>query len=135
MKYTLFSIAFLLFGVILISGCSKDEADKTFTNHLTDNTWTITYYADGGKDETSNFSGYVFEFRSGNILNAAKGGTSNAGTWIVDESSNKLTIDIPDVTNYLDHLNHKWLLIELTNEVIKLRDDSDSGESVYFTRQ
>lgn len=129
---------YLLFvlPLFIFSSCAKEEVEKTLDNHLIDNTWYISYYYDE-KDETSNFSGYEFQFKENGVLIATKGGTSSSATWNVDNSSNKLIILFTGVTNYLEHLNDDWLLVERTNDYIKLKDDksSESGELLHFSRK
>ena len=129
-------ILFLIVPFTVLFSCTKEEADKVLSDQFTDNTWTISYYFDE-KDETSNFSGYAFEFMNDGVLKASKGGTSTSGTWLIDNSSSKLTINFQGVTNYLEHLNDDWLLIDRTNEIIKLKDDktTSGGEVLHFTRK
>ncbi|MDO9512473.1 MAG: hypothetical protein Q7J34_11990 [Bacteroidales bacterium] len=135
MKLTKY-ILFLIVPFTVLFSCTKEESDKVLSDQFSDNTWTISYYFDE-KDETSNFTGYVFEFQNTGILKASKGGTSTTGSWIIDNNSSKLTINFPGATNYLENLNDDWLLIDRTNEIIKLKDDktTSEGEILHFTRK
>lgn len=134
MRKLVFKAVVALVVAVLFAGCTKEEVDKTLIDHLKDNTWYVSYYLDSGKDETSNFSGYNLEFTDQMLINARKGGTSSSGNWFLADNSSKLVILMSNVTNYLENLSNEWVVIERTNDVLKLKDDSADGETLHLTR-
>lgn len=134
MKTSKFKVVIVALFAILFAGCAKEEVDKTLIDHLKDNTWYVSYYLDSGKDETSNFSGYSLDFTDEMLINASKGGTSSSGSWFLTDNSSKIVIVMSNVTNYLENLSNQWVVIERTNDVLKLKDDSDDGEILHLTR-
>jgi hypothetical protein len=136
---------FLLALTISLASCSKsnDVNPSTSTNKtekVTGN-WTVTYYLDSGKNETSDYSGYTFNFNSGDVLQAMNGLLTHTGTWTVgtsssddDISSNRLNINITG-NKEMDHLQHEWVIVKITDTEIWLSDDNlSSGEELHFGR-
>ena len=103
--------------------------------------WTVTYYFDSGKDETSNYSGYSFVFSNDGTLTASSGSGTFTGTWWIgskssddDNSSNRLNIMITG-NKAMDDLVDDWLIVSLTSNEISLKDDNvTSGEELRFGR-
>ena len=113
-----------LFVLLSISSCTKDSTtDPTNTTPPTGQ-WRIHYYWDE-KDETSDFSGYTFDFLSGGVLKATKGAVSVNGTW--SETSSKFIINF-GADPVLSELNDDWLKIEKTATFIKLKDDNPAQD-------
>lgn len=128
--------------VLLAGACSNSNGNDdnspagNLPDVLTDGTgqWKVSYYWDKDKDETSDFAGYVFNFRDNGVLEATKNGTTATGTWQHDSSSNKLIINLGGVKP-LSNATDDWLLIERTDNLIKLRDDNTEHlEELYFQR-
>jgi hypothetical protein len=109
---------------LFFASCKKEKGtDNTGNLNLKDGTWRITYYWDQ-KDETANFSGYIFMFTDGGVLMAHKGPAFETGTW--SETSNKLIINFTDPL--LSDLNDDWLVTEKTATSIKLKDDNPARD-------
>jgi hypothetical protein len=137
---------FILALTISLVSCSKSN-DNNVTPSNTDKTqqvsgnWTVTYYLDSGKDETSDFSGYSFAFNTPDVLLASSGSNSFTGTWRIgdsssddDSSSNKLVIMISG-NKAMDDLSHDWLIEKITATEIWLKDDNvSSNEAIHFGR-
>ncbi|MBL7813642.1 MAG: hypothetical protein JNL70_01465 [Saprospiraceae bacterium] len=122
----------LFFALILhlFSACNNNSS----VDPSLDGTWKVSYYLDSGKDETSNFSGYTFDFQSNGTLIAKFSGQTVTGTWSENTSSNKLIINISG-TDKLDDAADDWLIISKTATSIKLRDDNTSkDEQLHFTK-
>lgn len=131
---------------ISLFSCSKSN-DNNVTPSTTNKTekvsgnWTVTYYLDSGKDETSDFSGYNFAFNTGAVLLATNGSATYTGSWRIgdmssddDSSSNKLIIMISG-NKAMDHLQGDWLIAKLTDTEIWLKDDNvSSNEEIHFGR-
>jgi hypothetical protein len=135
---------FLLALTISLASCSKSN-DDTNVNNNTDKTdqvtgnWTVTYYFDSGKDETSDYNGYNFSFNANDVIEAVNGGSTFTGTWRIgdsssndDSSSNKLVINIAG-NKAMEDLSDDWLIVKLTDTEIWLQDDNlSSGEELRF---
>jgi hypothetical protein len=135
---------FLIALTISLVSCSKSNDTNPSSTNKTDQVsgnWTVTYYLDSGKDETSDFSGYTFEFNSGDVLKATNTLNTYTGTWTIgdrssddDSSSNKLVITIAG-NKAMDNLQHDWLIVKLTDTEIWLKDDNvSSNEEIHFGR-
>jgi len=120
---------FLLFGV----SCSKDDDNTTNSTqnqvqtNLQNGTWRITKFIDSGTDETNQFTGYNFTFKSSGDLNATNGTNNNNGTWsIKDSNSNDDSQDDLDfiinfnLTNDFKDLNDDWDFISQSSAKIEL---------------
>jgi len=135
---------FLIALTISLFSCSKSNDSNPSSTNKTDQVsgnWTVTYYLDSGKDETSDFSGYTFAFNSGHALQALNGSGTFTGTWWIgdsssndDSSSNKLVIMISG-NKAMNNLQHDWLIVKLTDTEIWLQDDNvSSNEEIHFGR-
>jgi hypothetical protein len=130
--------------VLSLAACTKSNDDNVNPDNKVEQVsgnWTVSYFFDSGKDETSDFSGYSFDFNSNGVLTASGNGNTFTGAWWIgsnssddDNSSNKLNISITG--NYaMDELQDDWLIESLTSNEIRLRDDGDdSDEVLHFTR-
>ncbi len=77
--------------------------------------WKVSYFYDK-KDETSNYTGYTFEFGSDGSLSASNGGQTWPGTWQtgIDDSANKFLIDFTGtIPSALTELEEDWLIIKI----------------------
>lgn len=125
------------------NGNSADQVSAT----MEDGTWRITYFFDTDEDETSDFAGYSFDFRSDGSLVATKSGTTVEGTWSVqDGSSNDSNDDdgnssddddfniffpVPDSSDFED-LNDDWDIITFSSTKIELTDVSGGNGGTDF---
>ncbi len=107
--------------------------DTALVNALTMGDWYVTYYFDD-VDETSDFADYVFNFASNNTATAtAPSGTTN-GTWSTsagDETELELNLNFGQM-DPLDELAEDWDVLEVTNDIIRLKDISGGDGSVDF---
>ncbi len=119
----------LLFTTVVLFSCSKD--DKPDSPGNLSGQWVIHYYWDE-KNETSDFSGYVFEFLSNGQVKAVKNGTTVTGTW--HETSEEFTIDFGN-DPVLEEINDDWEKIERTSSFIHLEDDNPAqDDELHFKR-
>ncbi|WP_299115059.1 hypothetical protein [uncultured Winogradskyella sp.] len=117
------------------SDCSGDGSidDTVLVNALTNGDWYITYFFDD-TDETADFADYTFNFASDNTATATDmNGTIN-GSWSTtsgDDTSLGLNLNfgtgIP-----LDELADDWDVLEVTNDIIRLKDVSGGDGSEDF---
>ncbi|HMQ61090.1 MAG TPA: hypothetical protein PKE06_10510 [Flavilitoribacter sp.] len=106
------------------------------SNTLTDGRWKVSYYYDKDKVETGDFSGYTFDFRLDGAFIAYFGSNTTTGTWRTgtDNGSSRLIIDIIG-SKPLDDLPDDWIILEKSDNLIKLKDDNDTHlEELHFMR-
>lgn len=133
----------LLAGILtIISGCSNTpslgENPATDTELLTQSgNWKVSYYWDKDKDETSDFSGYTFEFKSGEVFQATfRDGAIFTGRWFrtTDDGLPRLVISITG-NKQMEELSDDWVLEVLQEKKIELRDDNDTHvEQLHFVK-
>jgi len=107
--------------------------DTELVAALTNGDWYVTYFFDD-VDETVDFADYVFNYASNNTATATNSGGTTNGTWSTssgDETELELNLnfgaDFP-----LDELAEDWDVLEVTNEVIRLKDISGGDGSTDF---
>lgn len=112
------NILFALGVLFLMMSCKKDDVKQkeNIEEEITSGTWKITYFSDSGVDETANFTGYNFEFKTDGTLTASNGSNTYNGTWNVTDSNNN--DDSPDDLDFTIYFN-------LTNDFEDLNDDWD----------
>jgi hypothetical protein len=123
--------AILLVALLPVLSCSKDDDNNTSNTTPPTGQWRISYYWDE-KDETTDFTGYSFEFLSGGVLRATRAGSVVNGTW--NETSSKLIIDF-GTDPVLSEINDDWQKTEKTSTSIKLKDDNKAqDDELHFVR-
>jgi hypothetical protein len=159
MKNLISKSMFIVAVALITVACSKDESNTTDNANNTNSaqqvttlmtetgSWKITYFWDTDKDETNNFTGYVFNFNEDGTLVAVKGSTSVAGTWsVVDDSSNSSNDDDGDstddddfniffsvpTTSDFDDLIDDWDIISVSATKIELTDVSGGNGGTDF---
>jgi hypothetical protein len=115
----------ILYGILLLgfSACKNEP----ISDIVTEGVWKIHFYQDSGKDETSDFTNYTFEFKSNGQFVAQFTGQTKTGTWREDNSSEKLIIDISG-TKQLDDVSDDWYIIKKSATLIELKDDKDKND-------
>jgi hypothetical protein len=130
----------LLFLITMLSvafiSCKKDDDNPTTndTSGVSTGTWKVSLFTDSGKNETANFSSYSFTFKNDGTATA----NDKPGTWSINSSKTKFNINFgekSDANKPLGELTDDWVIISVTSNEIKLKDDNeDSGEFLTFTR-
>lgn len=129
------NVLLVLFSFFLFLSCSKSDSDSNTT--LTGN-WRVSYFFDSGKDETSDYTGYNFQFNTDATMTATRNAVTTHGTWsiISDDNHKKFVIVLSTTDKDLLELNDDWLLLSQTSNEIKLQDDNpSSNEQLTFTKQ
>ena len=107
--------------------------DTALVNALTNGDWYVTYFFDD-TDETADFADYVFNFASDNTATATDmSGTTN-GSWSTssgDDTQLGLNLNFGTGTP-LDELADDWDVLEVTNDIIRLKDISGGDGSEDF---
>ncbi|WP_207554903.1 hypothetical protein [Acidiluteibacter ferrifornacis] len=135
--------------LFVISGIScKKEDDKpsnniknTIQTNVQSGTWRITKFIDSDSDETHEFNGYQFTFKSSGVLNANDGVNNIDGVWNItssnsdDDSSKDLDFNIYfNSSNQFEEINDDWDIISNSDVKIELIDISGgNGGTDYLT--
>lgn len=144
MKYTLLCLTLL---TLSFSSCKKDEdkdtpLDVTESNvksTITDGTWRVSKFDDGGFDETSYFNGFNFTFTNDFEVIVKKAGESDdEGEWETDFDSNnrvQLYINFHSGSNVLD-VENTWYVSELSTKKIVLKEqlNANNDETLEFSK-
>ena len=132
---------FLLTSIILVSASCSRNSDNLSVNPgqaVVSGTWRVSLFKDSGNDETIDFAGYSFTFNTGGVLTVVKSSNTQNGTWNINSSSNKFSIDLgAKVTGNLPlgELTDDWKILSSSATEIKLGDDNpSSNEFLTFTK-
>ncbi len=107
--------------------------DAELVAALTNGDWYITYYFDD-IDETANYADYVFNYATDGTATATDPNGTTNGTWSTssgDETELELNLNFGTVPP-LDELAEDWDVLEVTNEIIRLKDVSGGNGSTDF---
>ncbi|MDX1461428.1 MAG: hypothetical protein R3359_00105 [Marinirhabdus sp.] len=107
--------------------------DAQLVAALTSGDWYITYFFDD-VDETGDFADYVFNFASNNTATATSSSGVTNGSWSTsagDETELELNLNF-GVVDPLDELAEDWDVLEVTNDIIRLKDISGGDGSTDF---
>ena len=122
--------------------CTRDNDDsgnnQTQIQNVSTGNWRVTLFTDSGNDETSDFTGYSFQFNTSGTVAATRSGVSQNGIWNINSSSTKFNLDLGakiDTNRPLGELTDDWQIISISNTEIKLTDDNPaSNEFLTFTK-
>ena len=107
--------------------------DSALVQELTTGDWYITNYFDD-VDETASFSDLVFNFTTDGTATANGVGMTTNGTWSTsagDETLLELNLNF-GLTPPFDELEEDWDVLEVTNEIIRLKDISGGDGTTDF---
>ena len=149
---------FVLLVSAIASSCSKDTQPilSSLTNEyvqkaiVASGTWKVTYFIDGGKDLTSDFDTYLFQFENDGsaAVNSSGIGILYSGMWNVLKGINPLpesisyhrgelynnSLRINVHGNYhMDGISGLWKIGKLTlSEIWLTIGDSNSGKEIHL---
>ncbi|WP_412559972.1 hypothetical protein [Winogradskyella sp. MIT101101] len=117
------------------SDCSSDGGvdDSTLVSALTNGDWYVTYFFDD-TDETADFADYTFNFASDNTATATNTSGTTNGSWATtsgDQTQLGLILNF-GTSMPLDELEDDWDVLEVTNDIIRLKDISGGDGSEDF---
>ncbi|MCK8479696.1 hypothetical protein [Psychroserpens algicola] len=117
------------------SDCSSGGSidDTALVNALTNGDWYVTYFFDD-TDETLDFADYVFNFASDNSATATDMSGVTNGSWSTssgDDTDIELNLNF-GTSIPLDELAEDWDVLEVTNDIIRLKDISGGDGSEDF---
>lgn len=113
------------------SGGSIDDA--ALVSALTTGDWYVTYFFDD-TDETADFADFTFNFASDNTATATDmSGTTNGAWSTTSGDETELGLNLNFGTSIpLDELADDWDVLEVTNDIIRLKDISGGDGSEDF---
>ena len=130
-------LLYLVSFAFLMLGCGDDPNPELNTkvdevqDIVTAGRWRISSFINDDKDETSDYTGYIFQFQPTGVLIATNGPASLSGSWVVTEqrdgSDGTNTFDDIDFdisfasAPVLSKLSEDWEIIEATDTKIDLR--------------
>ena len=107
--------------------------DGDLITALTNGDWYVNYFFDD-VDETIDFTDFTFNFATDNTGTATNSSGTTNGVWstsIGDETELELNLNF-GATNPLDEIAEDWDVLEVTNDIIRLKDVSGGDGSVDF---
>lgn len=107
--------------------------DTELVASLTTGSWFVTYYFDD-QDETSNYNYYEFYFATNGTASAVHTSGTTYGTWSTstgDETELELNLNF-GTNSPLNELAEDWDVLEVTSEIIRLKDVSGGNGSEEF---
>lgn len=136
MKTQLQILVLWVLSLLLFGACTSDTVDPLNPGLPDDAAWHVSWFWDQDKDETSDFAGYDFYFKPNQVFETVRNGTATSGTWKVtsDDGSQRLVLFI-SANKPLSELNDDWIIVESTENTIKLKDDNDEHlEELTFSK-
>jgi hypothetical protein len=125
-------IAFAAFSLLMFASfasCTTNDDNSSGGNNNgtpAAGQWNVSYFYDK-QDETSNYTGYTFEFGADGSLSASNGSQSWSGTWQtgIDDSANKFLIDFTGtVPSALTELEEDWRIIKIEDNFMHFEHTS-----------
>lgn len=113
-------------------------SNNPISETVTTGKWSVSYFYDNDKDETSDYNGYSFEFKSDKTLTATRNSVTTTGNWneTTDDGLPRLVIMLNTTDDKLTELNDDWVIESKTDSQIKLKDDNpDRNEQLHFSKQ
>ena len=108
--------------------------DTELVAALTNGDWYVTYFFDD-TDETADFADFVFNYATDGTATATDSSGTTNGTWstsIGDETDLELNLNFGTL-DPLDELAEDWDVLEVTNDIIRLKDLSGDGSTDFLT--
>ena len=105
----LYTLVFLF----ILMGCVKKKEEAMVANAMTNGQWKVTNFKKGAADVTTDFSTYLFQFKTNYTVDAINNGTiEKTGSWNADASAQTITSTFPNAANPIVLLNGTW---QITN--------------------
>ena len=128
----------LLLALLLIlslTNCKKikeDIQEKKVLDFITNGQWKVIELTKGSIDYVGDFTGYQFQFKTNNFVDAIKNGTiQKTGTWQGDVTNFTITSTFPVGTVHpLTLLNGVWLIVDGSDNYVKATKNEGGELSV-----
>lgn len=115
--------------------CDDDSSNSPDNSApiLKESNWKVTNFNDKGRDQTSYFTGYSFDFQDGGVVKATSGSNVVSGTWGIrkDSGKTKLDLDFGNVPKFED-INEDWEIISQSSNKIELKDVSGGDGGISY---
>ena len=98
---------------LLFSACStktvEEQQKDLLVQLITNGQWAVTNYTKGTADLTVDFSGYRFQFKDDNTVDAIKNGAvEKTGSWVGNATSRTIVSNFTNAAAALMLLNGTW---------------------------
>jgi hypothetical protein len=111
---------------------SADQSVKDSTVKLSPGIYKITKFLDEGKNETTMFMGYRFNFEAhGTLIARTNEGDHVTGTWTLNNKGTRMEIKISG-KDELDKIDDDWIVVSITDMQISLHNQHP--DHVVFTK-
>lgn len=143
MKLKIILPVILISIVVIAVSCSKSSGGgsaDTIASVITQGSWTIHMYLNETKDETANYSGYVFTFNSNGSVSAVKSGVTTTGTWteVVDSGKRKFILkwNGGGIPVLLLQIEEDWVLKAKSSTLVELLNQTaTNNDELHFIKQ
>lgn len=130
------NLSYLLFTVsVLLISCTQSQNDMRVPANpdILTGKWKIERFQEGLVNETSSFSGILFQFENSGNFNVLKNqNLLTQGSWRLANNNLELIIDVPDFRNEeqaenrfgedIYEIHDDWKIIEFSANKIRLKD-------------
>lgn len=98
---------------LLLAACStktvEEQQKDLLVQLITNGQWVVTNYTKGPTDMTADFSGYKFQFKDDNTVDAIKNGSvEKTGSWVGNATSRTIISEFSNAAPALMLLNGTW---------------------------
>lgn len=134
---------FVILAMIGLSNASCSEDDDSsaapgitaaqVNTLIVDGNWRVTLYDESGVNQTSDYSGYSFDFNADGSVVATSGGTIKTGTWTTtpDSGSIKMPILFPlETDGPFESISEDWRVLTVNNTKLELEHISGGDGSI-----
>lgn len=120
-----------ILGIVLLMGCSKKKTIKAVESDMIEGSWKVSFFEEDGQNETSDYSGYVFTFKTDGSVKAISGATVVNGTWSTYKDDDHVDFDLL-LPAPLDDLTDDWDIIKNSSTTLELKDVSGGDGSIDY---
>jgi hypothetical protein len=98
---------------LIFAACStktvEEQQKDLLVQLITNGQWAVTTYTKGTVDRTADFSGYKFQFKDNNTVDAIKNGAvEKTGSWVGNATTRTIQSEFTNAAPALMLLNGTW---------------------------
>ncbi|RYY95731.1 MAG: hypothetical protein EOO11_15190 [Chitinophagaceae bacterium] len=116
------STLLLLLALPLLGGCKKfieKKQEEAALEIVTNGRWKVSSFTVNGADSVARFTGYSFQFRENNTVEAYEGTVlQETGTWQVNVSTRSIFSAFTLPARALQLLNGTWLITDSSTTTV-----------------
>lgn len=145
------SLLISLIAVLFLVACDNDDngfnsnspeaqnlRETLISDGETNGLWRISRFVEDGIDETSDFTGFTFDFQTNDVIIANHNDSNTNGTWLsfTDDGRLELRIEFGSSNLALQELNDDWYFVRQSDTEIVLEERNEQGgtDTLIFTR-